>query len=681
MVDTKIKVAVISGFVNTSKAISKQLDILFGKYITFIPFSTKQWTEADVEIDLALVSSNILARQIASHLKAGTEIIILRRTLLKRSWEKVLSIPHGTRLLVVNDLRDSAEETVALLYELGARHIELIPFYPELVDIPQIDLAITPGESQHVPSFAKQVIDIGERVVDVSTLVDLLTKFGLLNNETRAILRTYSEQIISRSQGLEVTMQGLIHTKNLLQNTLDMVQDGVIAYDNDGIITIFNRSAELILKTRGYEAIGKKIEDLLRREGMDTSILNEEVKDRLIHVKQQNIVWNKLNVESDGETTGAMFTLQVAQKVEELELKLRAQIKAIGHEAKYTFADLITKSEEMNKVVRIAKKVAESDLSVLILGESGTGKELFAHAIHNSSRISKYPFVAVNCSALPDNLLESELFGYEEGAFTGAKRGGKPGLFELAHKGTIFLDEIGDISPTLQSRLLRVIQQKEVLKVGGTKVLPVDVRVIAATNRDLARLVAEGKFRDDLYYRLNVVPIHVPSLRDRKEDIPVLAMHFLKRRHFLGSISSDALALLQEYHWPGNVRELENTMQYLAFMSDGAIEADSLPFSKQVMQKQNRERACPPSVATTELPIESLILSIILQAQQNSQTVGRKKLVQLVRSAGSLVTEYEIRKITERMSQEGLIEVSVGRSGCKLTAKGFAAVKTVAGIG
>ncbi len=241
----------------------------------------------------------------------------------------------------------------------------------------------------------------------------------------------------------------------------------------------------------------------------------------------------------------------------------------------YQFHDLISKSPKMQKIFEFARTVAKSNSNILILGESGTGKELLARAIHNESLRAAGPFVAVSCVALPETLLESELFGHEKGAFTDAVTQ-KKGKFELAHGGTLFLDEIGDISPKLQLNLLRVLQEKEFTRVGGTKPIRVDVRIIAATNRDLKKAVEEGKFRDDLYYRLNVISIQIPPLRERKEDIPLLVHHFIEKFNIeLGKrvekISEEALKTLMKYDWPGNVRELENVIERAMVITKGTL--------------------------------------------------------------------------------------------------------------
>ena len=250
--------------------------------------------------------------------------------------------------------------------------------------------------------------------------------------------------------------------------------------------------------------------------------------------------------------------------------------------AKYSFNDIIGGSAAIRSTVDRIRKFSQVDSNVLLTGETGTGKEILAQSCHNSSGRSKGPFVAVNCAALPENLLESELFGYVEGAFTGAIRGGKAGLFEMAHQGTIFLDEVSEIPLRLQGRLLRVLQEREIMRVGDDRVIPVDVRVISATNRDLKKLTATNEFRRDLLYRLDVLHVQVPPLRERREDIPLLLRHFFllysrKFRKTIEKVSPAAESLLREYEWPGNIRELRNACEQLTVLSEkNTIEAEDV---------------------------------------------------------------------------------------------------------
>lgn len=246
--------------------------------------------------------------------------------------------------------------------------------------------------------------------------------------------------------------------------------------------------------------------------------------------------------------------------------KLYEEVKKFQY-ARYNFSDIIAQSEKMKELIELARHVARGMSTILIYGETGTGKELLAQSIHNESERRNKPFIAINCGAIPSSLIESNLFGYVEGAFTGAKKGGSPGVFEQANEGTIFLDEISEMELNLQAKLLRVLQEREVTRIGGNKPIPINVRVIASTNKDLAKMVQEGKFRSDLYFRLNVVQLKVPPLRERVSDIPYLAMHFIRKYNsllgkYVLDISEEALDVLKKYPWPGNVRELQNCIEH-----------------------------------------------------------------------------------------------------------------------
>jgi propionate catabolism operon transcriptional regulator len=266
---------------------------------------------------------------------------------------------------------------------------------------------------------------------------------------------------------------------------------------------------------------------------------------------------------------GMLLTFQDTTRLQMLEQKIRRMLNKKGLLAKYNFSDIVYEDPLMDAMIRKAKKVGQSDSAVVIYGESGTGKEILAQSLHSISHRNKAPFVAINCAALSESLLESELFGYEEGAFTGARKGGKPGLFELAHGGTIFLDEINSISPGLQGKLLRVIEEKEVMRLGSDYLIPLNVRIISAANEDLKRLVQEKMFRDDLFYRLSSLEIYIPPLRERKADIEPLFVHFLKELEKDENIrwpSKEEMKKLIEYNWPGNVRELRNMAErYILF--------------------------------------------------------------------------------------------------------------------
>ena len=367
---------------------------------------------------------------------------------------------------------------------------------------------------------------------------------------------------------------------------LDSINEGVFTVDLDWRIAAFNKAAQRITGVSAAQAIGNRCCDVFRASICETSCAlrrtmasGKPIVNATAHIVNQHgqrvpiRISTALLRDAQGKIIGGVETFQDLTQVEELQKELQAR---------YTFEDIVGRSPAMMRLFDILPQIAASSSTVLIEGPSGTGKELFARAIHNLSPRRKKPFVAVNCAALPDTLLESELFGHKAGAFTDAKRD-KPGRFALAEGGTIFLDEIGDISPAMQVRLLRVLQERVIEPLGGVKSVPVDVRVIAATNKSLARLIRSGQFREDLYYRIRVVYLSLPHLAQRREDIPLLVDHLVAKFNRLQSkdvagVSDQVLARLMEHDYPGNVRELENIIeQAFVLCQSGMIELNHLP--------------------------------------------------------------------------------------------------------
>ena len=298
--------------------------------------------------------------------------------------------------------------------------------------------------------------------------------------------------------------------------------------------------------------------------------------DELLNLGKNRFVLNKTPIRLAKEIIGNLLTFQKVSAVQNTEIAIRSKLYHRGHTAKYSFADIIGDSRPIQEAVRIAKTLAKAPSNILITGETGTGKELFAQSIHRESDARSGPFVAVNCAAIPENLVESEFFGYESGAFTGASKEGKPGFFELAHEGTIFLDEISEIPLNLQGKLLRVIQENEVMRIGSDRIIPVKVRIVCAVNKDLRELAGKGAFREDLYYRLAVLRLRLPPLRERKGDILQLAEHFIRqyesmypKRTF--TLDPRARGALLAYQWGGNIRELRNVCEQLVVLNESGV--------------------------------------------------------------------------------------------------------------
>ncbi|WMJ78840.1 MULTISPECIES: sigma-54-dependent Fis family transcriptional regulator [unclassified Sedimentibacter] len=348
---------------------------------------------------------------------------------------------------------------------------------------------------------------------------------------------------------------------------LNFTHDAIIAVDEKGTIDVINSIAENIINVSPGYAVGKNIKQIIRNTDMIQALESREKElNQLMNINGTMVSTNRIPIIVNDDVKGVVATFQDVKVIQENENKIRRSLHEKGLVAKYNFKDIKGESKKLKSAISIAKSYASSDSTVLIRGETGTGKELFAQSIHNLSKRKNGPFVAINCASLSSNLLESELFGYVEGAFTGAVKGGKIGLFELAHKGTIFLDEIGEIPIEIQAQLLRVLQEKEIRKVGSLKKMPVDVRVITATNRDLIDSIKANAFREDLYYRIGVLNLNIPPLRDRDGDILLLSKFFFEKNMGKEQIEFvDAfyqiMDRVKEHKWYGNIRELQNFIE------------------------------------------------------------------------------------------------------------------------
>ena len=375
---------------------------------------------------------------------------------------------------------------------------------------------------------------------------------------------------------------------------MELINEGIIVIDNKEIITSINNQACMILGVKSRDIIGSPIYDIII-SGIDFSKIIEEginIFDSEVSLKlatkifNGNISFAKL-INDNNKTDGLVITIKEMKKVHNLVNRV------IGSKAYFTFNDIIGNSDTLNKAIKFARSASKSNSNVLLLGKSGTGKELFAQSIHNAGNRRGSSFVAVNCGALPRNLVETELFGYEGGAYTGSKREGHPGKFELADGGTIFLDEIGEMPIEAQVNLLRVLENREVVRVGGKYPKKIDVRVIAATNRDLLQQVQENSFREDLFYRLNVLTVNIPALHERNGDIRMLVDYFTRKISVslgktISSLSEEAYTMLENYNWPGNVRELENVIERAVNIAEtNQLEIDNLPNNLKIGIKKD----------------------------------------------------------------------------------------------
>lgn len=425
--------------------------------------------------------------------------------------------------------------------------------------------ALKTGEAQHGVPLTYGDISIHADFIPVYAGDRVLGAVAIFKDVTE--LEAVTDRL-STNQKLMATLEAIV------ENTYE----GIIVINDQERIEIINR---FFLDELGMEAkdiVGKKINEISPESQLPNTLKTGEVQfGEHMHIGEKDFIIMRAPVERDGKIIGALGktlfkNMELAKLFAKKVMRLEGDVAYYKHELcrfhspQYAFSDIIGDSPRMQAAKTLAKRAARTNSTILLLGESGTGKEVFAHAIHETSHRKRGPLIQINCAAVPENLLESELFGYAEGAFTGARKGGKPGKFELADKGTIFLDEIGDMPLSMQAKLLRVLQEREVERVGGTQPIKIDVRVIAATNRDLYQMVIDHKFRLDLYYRLNVINIELPPLREREEDFEHIANSILKKlNHRLGSfidgITPEAFDYLRSYDWPGNIRELENILE------------------------------------------------------------------------------------------------------------------------
>ena len=381
----------------------------------------------------------------------------------------------------------------------------------------------------------------------------------------------------------------------IIKEMLNHSEEGVLAVNGRGQILNINNQAYRIFQLSTVDSVeGKTLQELDHSKEWAELIDGSERRDRILKINGTSY-YVQFKPLSDGTSeAGALMFIRNADRIIEEEQKIRKGLSEKGLTAKYSFKDILGKSQAIRENIQMAERYSRVNSNVLIVGETGTGKELFAHSIHQASSRRDQPFVALNCAALPENLLESELFGYEAGAFSGAAKGGKIGLFELAHKGTIFLDEIGEIPITLQAKLLRVLQEKEIRRIGSTSVHPIDVRVVSATNINIEEKIKEGQFRSDLYYRLNLLDITIPPLRERKEDIQELVDFYLTRFACemgkpIPSLTPDAAHLLAQHSWPGNVRELRNVCERLIVLNDSDVISTGLLRQLKIFRESSIE--------------------------------------------------------------------------------------------
>lgn len=675
---------------SVDKKVARYLKTAFEKIIGHIvkihAISMEEGNFKSVQPDLVFLSGEFL-RPKARALFPDIKIIAPTRVIVGQNLEKVLLLPRGHHVLVVNSPRQTSEETIESLNDLGLNHLNYIPFWKGRdLDFRKIQAAISPGMMHLCPDEIENRIDIGPRNVSIGSFLQILEALDLDVKYLENYSNEYHKMLLDSSHKLA---QALMNTERLREQEKIIISefdDGLICVNEENKINLVNRTASRFLKTPKEKLDGKDFDRIMAGferlavilEPSDTSRKTAAIHD----INGEKTVVTMIPVTGEN-SKGRIYTLRGIESIRKLEKEVRVKLVKKGHVTKYTFSSIWTKNEKIKRIIEKARDFAATGKNILITAESGMGKELFAHAIHQASPLRNGPFVAVNFAGIVDSLIESELFGYEEGAFTGARKGGKKGLFEQARGGTIFLDEIGDAPLNVQSSLLRVLQEKEILRVGGSSIIPVEVRIIAATNKDVFQAMEEKKFRNDLFYRLNTFPINIPPLRTHKEDILYILHKYLKTRYGVGkTISQDAKDCLLSHDWPGNVRELINIAEYIFYSSKESPKLLLEHFPDTIRERHMMKTASSGAVrekdthsitgtfAANGLSTDMVARLLTIINRRQGKLCGRNSLRRTLLDEDYQVSEGKIKKSLSLLRETGLILVGKTKQGTVITSQG-----------
>lgn len=654
---------------NTIDMHLEQIKSLFSNTLDVQKYCAKS-SEITNEIiaDAVVVLSYDTFEEIKDKIKKPCEIIFGSRTVSKSGLDKIMSIPNGTQVLVIDESLEMSKQMICVFFQIGINHLLFIPASEK--DDLHDKVVLTLGNYNCGLDWTKSVIDIGYSLLDINTIIEIGIRLNLDHVISRQNIKESFKKIVTANIGLA----DILGRTNRISGSLDILlhanDDGIIMINSQGQVLSYNEKAGRTMGVNYEDIVGKNGIELFPQIPFPTVIKeNKPIKDKLEKIGGYDVVISVDPITHSGKFYGAVAVIKRFSDEERKQHKIRAQLLCRGHRAKYEFKDIIGDSEAIRKCKNIARRMAHSDSSILITGASGTGKEMFAHAIHNSSDRKDFQFVVVNCGALPESILESELFGYEEGAFTGARKGGKPGLFELAHKGTLFLDEIGEMSLKLQMRLLRVLQEREVMRLGSDRLISVDIRLIAATHRNLKEMVQSGKVREDLFYRLNVLPLAIPPLRSRKEDILPLIAEFKKKFKYDFELTQNAKLEFLNHNWKGNVRELRNYIEYIVNLGINNVHKQDLPFEVE-KDDEKVESDTYLNVFGQNYKTYLFVLQVLENGFSNSKRLGRRSISRIAKDQGLFLSEQEIRKILTDLEKYSMVEIFSGRSGTLITEKG-----------
>lgn len=666
------KVILIAGSVNTKDFLLRQLKEFISEKYILEAYAQEEGFKTDIECDLLIISSLEMKddlEQMNVTIKCS-DMVVCERSVNFDFIDQVANLSVNEEVLLVNDEKETVVSSINDLKELGLNHINYYPYYPGIPNYKKLKTAITPGEPDKVPGFVTNIIDLGPRIISINSMYEIMDKLNLDHRDTTFITKKYMQKIVNVSKHVSAINNKVNALNGYLNNIIHNLVNGILVYDENGFIKYANEKIKKFLFIE-KEVENKNIKNIIDKDLFPYFLSNDTFEDKEINIMGASIKVTKFIVPNGKDIVIITDETHIKER-DKSHNNNNYLLK--GHVAKYNIENIIGTGKILDETKKTALKLAKTDLTVLIEGESGTGKELFASAIHKNSKRKNGPYIAINFSALPDDLIESELFGYEEGAFTGAKKGGKIGLFELADGGTIFLDEIGDVSPKVQTKLLRVLQEKEIMMIGGSNIKKIDVRIIAATNKSLRQMVIEKQFRADLYYRLKIGYIYIPPLRDRKYDIKELVHYFIK----IGSasdikVSQTVIDEFLKYKWLGNVRELESTIQYMLAVRNGnMLTVSDLPdrnfFEESLYKFYNGNESNELNNLNGDF---TRILMCIYDLHNQNIAAGREKIAQMLSEQGYELTSSQVRSRLETLEKQGYILKKRGRHGTVLTEVGL----------
>ena len=682
------KIAVVALDPLAGDSYTKEVRDLFGEYAEVVGYNVRDGSAAGVlpRADLFAISTDAYgsAEEVARHVPIDSQIMSIEVTFYWETLKKLCEIPKGTKVLFVNVTSNMAREAITQLSSLGVNHLQFIPYYPGAVLEEPVDIAVTPGESRFVPPSVKTVIDCDHRPCSYGMMVEIALRLGLEYLPETESFMNYAKVVASNHYSFDLMYAKSRRQESQMHILAESLDEGLIGVNETGDVFLCNKKACQIARISEELTMGKKGEEVFPYIPF-YQVLREKkaVPEKVIRLFGTDISLAVVPVVRKENCIGAFAMLQKFNEQESRQNALRRQLMQKGHYARYTLDDVIGISTAITETKNILRKMAATDSPVLLMGETGTGKELMAHALHQASRRADGPFIAINVAAMPENLLESELFGYEEGAFTGAKKGGRPGLFEFAHQGTLFLDEVEGMSLSMQVKLLRVLQEGEIMRVGGGSIIRVDVRIVAATNESLEEKIQDGSFRKDLYYRLNALTVEIPPLRKRGDDIFLLLDYFMRKIGGDFILSEGVKTFLRRHPWPGNIRELQNAVEYFNYLAKPVIGLSDLPPTMTRFvddgsddgEGEVNDNAADDNEADmvyqAAVDKKQFVLNQLALAWKEGKTAGREKILEAAKKDHISMTQKQVRDLLDELAKEGLIQVGRGRGGSKITEKGL----------